>query len=79
MEGGGRVQSGHPKEATTDGKVELVHSLIKCHRRRSLRGIARQIGISSGPVQFILTDILGMSKVSARWVPRMLKKSEERA
>ena len=39
---------------------------------RSLHVIARQIGISFGAVQFILTDILGMSKVSARWFPRML-------
>ena len=34
--------------------------------------MARQIGIRSGAVQSVLTDILGMSKVSARWVPRML-------
>ena len=30
------------------------------------------MGISFGAVQSILTDILGMSKVFARWVPRML-------
>ena len=34
--------------------------------------MARQIGIRSGAVQSVLTDILGMSKVSARWVSRML-------
>ena len=43
-----------------------------CDRRRSLHDIARQIGISFGAVQSILTDLLGISKVSARWVPRML-------
>ena len=50
------------KEATTDEKIELVHSLIMCDRRRSLHDIARQIGISFGAVQSILTDILGMSE-----------------
>ena len=30
------------------------------------------MGISFGAVQSILTDILGMSKALARWVPRML-------
>ena len=46
-----------------------------CDRRRSLDDIARQIGMSSGALQSILTDILGMSKVSASRVTRMLKKS----
>ena len=43
-----------------------------CDRRRDLRIIASEVGINFGTVQIILTDILGMSKVSARWVPRML-------
>ena len=30
------------------------------------------MGISLGAVQSIQTEILGMSKVSARWLPRML-------
>ena len=44
-------------------------NLIMCNRRRSLHNIASQIGINSGPVQSILANSLGMSKVSARWVP----------
>ena len=47
---------------TTDENVELVQSLIMSDRR-SLRDIARQIGINSGAVQSILTDILGISKL----------------
>ena len=67
-------RSGCPKEATTDENIELVYSLVMCDRRRSLRDIARQIVISFRAAQSVLTDILGMSKVSARWVPRMLTK-----
>ena len=40
-------QSVHPKEATTDENVELVHSLIM-YDRKSLRDIARQIGMFWG-------------------------------
>ena len=66
------ARSGRPKDATTDENVEIVHNLVMCDRRRDLRSIASEVGISFGAVQTILTDILGMSKVSARWVPRIL-------
>ena len=36
------------------------------------------MGISFGTVQTILTDILSMSKVLARWVPRMLTDDQNR-
>ena len=65
-------RSGCRKETTTDVNVEIVHSLVICDRRRNPRDIASEVGISFGAVQSILTDILRMSKVSARWVPRML-------
>ena len=49
-----------------------------CDRRRDLRSIASEVGISFGAVQSILTDILGMSEVSARWVQRMLSDDQKR-
>ena len=64
--------SGRPKDTTTDENVKIVHNLVMCDRRRDLRSIASEVGISFGAVQTILTDILGMSKVSARWVQGML-------
>jgi histone-lysine N-methyltransferase SETMAR len=36
------------------------------------------VGISFGSVQAILTDVYGMSKVSARWVPRQLTDDQKR-
>ena len=48
-------------------------------RRRNLRDIATEVGISSEAVQSILTDILGISKVSARWVPIMLTEDQKRS
>jgi hypothetical protein len=41
-------------------------------RRRDLRSIAREVSISFGSVKAILTDVYGMSKVSARWFPKQL-------
>ena len=62
-------RSGLPKDAAADENVKFVHTLIMCDRRRDMRSIASEVGISFGAVQSILTKILGMSKVSARWVP----------
>ena len=73
------AKSGRPKDATTDENVEIVHNLVVCDRRRDLRSIASEGGIRFGAVQTILTDILGMSKVSARWVPRMLTDDQKRS
>ena len=40
--------------------------------------MSSEVGISFGTVQSILTDILGMSKVSARWVLRMLTDDQKK-
>ena len=45
-----------------------------CDRRRNLQDIASEAGISFGAVQSILTNILGMSKVSG-----MLTKDQKRS
>ena len=67
-------RSGHPKDATTVENVKVVHTLVMC----DLRSIASEVGISFGALQSILTDILGMSKNSARWVPQMLTADQKR-
>ena len=46
-------------------------------RRRGQRDIARQIDIRFGAVQSVLTDILGIFKVLARWISRMLTKDQK--
>ena len=47
-------------------------------KRRDLISIASEVGISFGAVELILTDIFGMSKVSARWVTGMLTDGQKR-
>ena len=46
-----------------------------CDRRRDLQSVACKVGISFGAV---LNDILGMSRVSARWVPRIMTDDQKR-
>ena len=65
-------RSGRLKDATIDENVWVEHILVMCDRRRDLRSIASEVGIRFGTEQSVLTDILGMSKILARWVPRML-------
>ena len=71
-------RSGRPKDATLDENVKVVHTLVICDRRLDLQSKASEAGISFGAVQSILTDILGMSKVPAGWVPRMLTDNQKR-
>ena len=61
-------QSGRPKCATADENVKILHTLVMCDKGRYLRNIASEVSICFGTVQSILTDILGMSKVSVRWM-----------
>ena len=70
--------SGRPKNATTDENVKVVLTLDMYCRRRDLPSIAKEVGIRFGTVQSILTNILRMSKVLARWVPRMLTDDQKR-
>jgi hypothetical protein len=67
-----------PKEASNDETAEPVHDLVMCDRRRDLLSIVRGMGISFGPVQAILTDVYGMSKVTARLVPKQLTDDQKR-
>ena len=60
-------RSGRPKDSKADENVKVMHTLVMCDRRRDLGSLASEVDISFGTVQSILTDILGMSKVSARW------------
>uniref|UniRef100_A0A3B5BAW3 Mos1 transposase HTH domain-containing protein n=1 Tax=Stegastes partitus TaxID=144197 RepID=A0A3B5BAW3_9TELE len=65
-------RSGRPKSATTHGQVETIHLMVMNDRRVTVQHIAESMDISVGSVHAVLTDVLGMSKLSARWVPRML-------
>lgn len=69
---------GAPKTATTDDNVTKVHDLVLADRRLKVREIAETVGISKDRVGHIMHEILGMRKLSARWVPRLLTADNKR-
>src|SRR5437588_6058029 len=68
---------GRPKTATTEEMVLKVHKVVSSDRRLKLMEIADTVGISKERVHHILCDILGMRKLSARWVPRLLSPEQK--
>lgn len=65
-------RSGRPVEVTTQSKVDQVRTLVLRDRRLKVRELAGEVGISTERVHHILHDCLGMTKLCARWVPRLL-------
>ncbi|KAG5320364.1 GVQW3 protein, partial [Acromyrmex heyeri] len=59
-------RSGRPIKAATSEIIDKVHDIVLTDRRKEATGI------SHGTVISILHKQLGMKKLSARWVPRLL-------
>ena len=62
------LRSGHPSEATTKENIDHIHQMNG--RRLTISHLANVISISCKLVENIFHNKLGMSKVSARMVPR---------
>ena len=56
-----------------------VKNVIESNRRKTVREVAVSAGCSKSTAQRVLTADLGMSHVSARWVPRLLTEEEKSA
>jgi [histone H3]-lysine36 N-dimethyltransferase SETMAR len=65
-------RSGRPVEVMTPENYDAVKQLVVTDRRLTVRRIAETLDISRRSVEIILHEKLGISKVCARWVPRML-------
>lgn len=69
-------RTGRPSTVITS-KIDSVRDIIRKDRRSTVRTIADALDMSRTTVHQILTVELGMSKVSARWVPRLLSMEEK--
>lgn len=54
------------------GMIEKILDMVLADRRVKVREIAKAVEISIDRVHNILQNHLGMEKLSARWVPRLL-------
>lgn len=65
-------RSGRPTEVVSRENIDEVQELVMTDRRLTVRQISETLGLSKTSVDRILKEHLEMSKVSARWVPRLL-------
>ncbi|XP_046976469.1 histone-lysine N-methyltransferase SETMAR-like [Vanessa cardui] len=63
---------GRPSKAITDENIQFVEEKVLEDRRLKTKELAAMTGLSKTTVLRILHEHLGMNKVSARWVPKLL-------
>jgi len=58
--------------STTDENVERVKEMVMNDRRITIREVADDVGILIGSCHGIFSDVLGMKRVTAKFVPKLL-------
>ena len=71
------AKPGRPCSVKTDVNIEKVRELVRTDRRLTIRMMADQLGIDKELVRSILVDNLGMRKVCAKMVPRLLLEDQK--
>ena len=69
---------GRPAAVTTQKIIDKIHDMLLTDRRLTKRYIATALGISEECVNAIIHNHLEMTKVSARWVPKLLGDEQKR-
>ena len=69
-------RSGRPVTASTLEKVNQIRDLVKSDPRVTISELSDQTGISFGSVQTILSEELGLSKLTCRWIPKLLTQEQ---
>ena len=70
-------RSGRPSTSKTDENVERVRQKVPSDRRLTVRMIADELGMNSEMVWRIITQDLGMRKICAKMVPRLLNEGQK--
>lgn len=73
-----RGRHGQQRTVRTPENVAKVDSLISADRRLTIDEVAVECGLSHRTIHTILHKDLGLSKLSARWVPRLLTDDHKR-
>ena len=72
-------RSGRPSTSRTDENVERVKQNVRNDRRLTVIMIADEFGMNSERVWRIITEDLGMRKICAKMVPRLLNERQKEA
>ncbi|KAL4113550.1 hypothetical protein QTP88_017159 [Uroleucon formosanum] len=67
---------GRPSTSKTNDTITLVRDKIISDRRLTVREVTNEVGISIGTCHSILSDELGMKRVSAKLVPKLLTEEQ---
>ena len=70
-------RSGRPSTNRTDKNVERVRQKVRSDFRLTVRMTADELGINSERVWRIITEDLGMRKICAKIVPRLLNEGQK--
>ena len=70
-------RSGRPATPTTRDNINLALTMVMQDRHIPCRQVAERLRISIERADKILTKKLGFSKVSTRWVPRLLTSEQK--
>lgn len=71
-------RSGRSTTATDQKTCDAVHEPILEDRRISAKNIAQILDISRERVGYIITTLLDMHKLSAKWVPKLLSSDQKK-
>ena len=63
---------GRPSTSTTDENVKKGKEMVMNDRRITIREVADDVGISIGSCHDIFSNVLGMKRVAAKFVPKLL-------
>ena len=63
---------GRPSTTTTDENVKKMKQMVMNDRRITIREVADDVGISIGLCHVIFSNVLGMKRVAAKFVPKLL-------
>ncbi|UYV68033.1 hypothetical protein LAZ67_5002872 [Cordylochernes scorpioides] len=68
---------GRPVESVTQENIDKIHDLVRLDRRMTVRQIEETLGIPKTTVDRIMREHLGLRKLSARWVPKLLSPDQK--
>ena len=71
------LKSERPCTSTIDTNIEKVQQSVRSDRRLTICVIAKEVGMDEETVHTILVDTMGMWKVCAKMVPRLVTEEQK--